>query len=490
MAGVAASAAQAASLTLAALTWTGDRFARDVAVAVCGARVVFVGPRVEAEAALRAGGAAVWQVRERPARALLPGLVNCHSHAFQRDLRGLGESFERGSVDSFWTWRDSMYRLVDALGDEASFYESTFKCLREMRRSGITAVGEFHYLHHARGPQGRWALDAQVVSAARRAGMRLVLLSAFYAFGGFGGKELNATQQRFATPSLDEYWEQLDALRAQLAAEDAHLAPAERGLVTVGVVAHSLRAVSQAQLAGLLAGAQQRGLPFHLHIEEQPKEVEDCRAHYAGRAPMRVLLDTADAGGLTRLDLVTAVHCNHTEPAELRELARRGGNVCICPLTEGNLGDGVMPDFAACALRVCLGTDCNARIDMLEEARWLDYSQRLRRLERGVCTKAACEARLGAGAGASTSTSSAHSGPELFWMATDNGARSLAINAGRVSAGCLADLIEVAIDAPELDLHSGTALQDKLMAALIFGCCAKSVVRETCVNGQWRDASE
>ena len=147
---------------------------------------------------------------------------------------------------------------------------------------------------------------------------------------------------------------------------------------TVGVVAHSLRAVSKQQLQDLAGGAKVRGLPFHFHLEEQPKEIEDCQ-EFHGVTPMRLLLDNADVD-----ERYTGVHCTHSRPDELLEYVDAGGMICICPLTEGNLGDGV-PSLVSMGANICLGTDCNARIDMFEEMRWLEYVHRLDTGRRGAC---------------------------------------------------------------------------------------------------------
>ena len=293
-----------------------------------------------------------------------------------------------------------------------------------------------------------------VLRAAAAAGIRIVLLNAYYKFSGFGDKPLGEAQRRFETDSIEGYYEQLDRLAGLLGPTQS-----------LGVVAHSLRAVSLPDLARLHAGSVERKLPFHLHLEEQPLEIEQCLTEH-GVTPMELLLDTIEADGRT-----TAVHCNHTRPEYLRAFAAKGGNVCICPLTEGNLGDGTHAELHACGSNVCLGTDCNARICFLEEMRWLEYSQRLARVKRGVSVDMP-------GAVPSFET-----GPQLLRLATRVGARSLCLPVGAIEPGLKADFVAVDLVSPAL---AGVA-DDALAAALVFGVSSQQVVRSTCVDGVWRD---
>ena len=357
---------QTASRVAAALTWTGRRFERNVVVGVSAEGVITEVLRGGAEKSKVEDEA--MPVRRLERQALLPGFVNCHSHAFQRGLRGRGEDYERrvssdGGNDgearpSFWSWREEMYRLVGSM-DEDRCYELTRQCFDEMRASGITTVGEFHYLHHG---DAHFDLDAVVLRAAEDAGLRLVLLQALYLHGGFGedgngngkgkGKRtaLSESQQRFGGGTATQFWQQMDRLE--------HLTSASP-LQSLGVVAHSIRACSPEETAELYAEAWRRGLPFHMHVEEQPREVEECRAAHDGRSPMELIttllpaaVEKVAAASASRaagggggavdepLSLFTAVHCNHTVPSELAHFRSLGGTVCVCPLTEGSLGDG------------------------------------------------------------------------------------------------------------------------------------------------------
>jgi len=436
----------------AELTWTGEAFEPGVRVEVgADGRIAAVG---RAGAGAPDGSDAPSTLR-LPGRALLPGFVDAHSHAFQRGLRGVAETFpprsagtERGG-GSFWSWREAMYALAGGL-DRDRFRALSLAAFEEMRAAGITAVGEFHYLHHADPEAADWALDRVVLDAAREAGIRIVLLQACYRAGGFGRK-LEQAQRRFRAPSLAAYWAQMDRLA------DA-IDPANQSL---GAVAHSVRAVPIGEIAALHAEARRRGLVFHLHVEEQRREVEDCLAVH-GERPMALLLRELEIGPET-----TAVHCTHSDPGDLERFAAAGGGVCVCPLTEANLGDGIPPLAAvpAAAGRLCLGTDSNARISMLEEMRWLEYGQRLASERRGVLAD-----RRGRVAG------------RLLTAATAGGARALGLAAGVIAAGRWADFAAVDLGHPAL---AGAGAGD-LAAALVFGA-GDATIAATCVGGRWRE---
>jgi formimidoylglutamate deiminase len=391
------------------------------------------------------GPAAGREARRLPNRLLLPGFVNVHSHAFQRGLRGAGETFPEGA-GSFWTWREAMYALVESL-DATRFHDLTLTAFREMRRAGITAVGEFHYLHHSPAAED-FAFDEAVLAAARSAGIRLTLLQSYYRTGGID-RPLVGGQLRFRVPDVASYWRQLELLSGALTGSDQ----------TLGVAPHSLRAAAPAEIAELARGARERGLPFHIHAEEQRQEIADSVERY-GAPPMRVLLDAL--GGAEGL---TAVHCTHTAPADLAEYLARGGKVCLCPLTEGNLGDGhpALPPGAAADGALCLGSDSNARISMLEEMRWLEYGQRLAGERRGALANATGELAA-----------------VLLTCATAAGADALGLPAGRIAPGAWADFTTVDLAHPSL---AGWT-PDTLLAALVTGC-DNEVVLESCVGGLW-----
>lgn len=424
----------------AELTWTGDRFERGIRLEIDGdGRIAAVG-RPSTEPATE-------PIRRLPRRALLPGFVNAHSHAFQRALRGRGENFPDGA-GSFWTWRRAMYELVEDL-DEAAFSRWTVQAFREMRRAGITTVGEFHYLHHAGELDFRF--DELVIEAAATAGIRLVLLEAYYRTGGIG-KPLEGAQGRFATPSPQAYWRRMDQLAKATESAGASL----------GAVVHSVRAADPDEIAEIAAEAAIRGLVLHLHLEEQRREIAEARTAW-NTTPMGLLLDRVEVG-----PSLTAVHCTHTRPDELRAYLSRGGRVCVCPLTEADLGDG-LPALAeaetdpAC---LALGTDSNLRISMLEEMRWLEHGQRLRGERRGVLRDARGDVA-----------------PALLEIATRGGAASLGIHSGRIEAGCWADLTAIDLEHPSLAGASAATLP----AALVLGA-GEETVAATCVGGVWRES--
>jgi formimidoylglutamate deiminase len=426
-------------LIQADLTWLGGSFASGVTVAVG------VSGRVESVGSARHSGSGAF--RRLEGMALLPGFVNAHSHAFQRGLRGAVERFS-GSPGSFWSWREGMYALAASL-DRESLGLLCRRTFGEMRSAGITAVGEFHYLHH--DGDRDWAFDEVVLEAAAEAGIRLVLLQACYSAGGIG-RALEPGQRRFDTVDLPTYWRQWDRLARRL----------DPRTQSLGVVAHSVRAATLPEIKALHAEAVRRRLPFHIHVEEQRKEIEEAVAGY-GRTPMRLLceeLETAEG--------MTAVHCTHTLPGDMTDFLHRGGRVCVCPLTEAHLGDGI-PDLTAAHARggrLALGTDANARISVIEEMRWLEYGQRLRTERRGVLA----DARGGVAAG-------------LLEAATSGGAAALGLGGGRIAPGEWADFVAVNLNAVPLAGEPG----EGLLEAIVFGG-GNEVVAGTFVGGKWRAA--
>ena len=419
------------------LTWTGDRFESGLQVAMGGnGRIAEVGALGRVPDQRLAG------------RALLPGMVTAHSHAFQRGLRGRGETFPAGA-GSFWTWRKAMYALVGRLeADELrALSRQTF---REMRAAGITTVGEFHYVHHRDPDAADYAFDEVVLEAAAAAGIRIAFIQSYYRTGAVG-QPLEGPQRRFGSPSPQAYWEQVDRLAARLDPRRESLAAS----------VHSLRAASPLDLAAIYEEARRRDLPFHIHVEEQQREIEDVIAYY-GQRPMALLLQTLG----TATDL-TAVHCTHTDPEEMDRFLSAGGTVCLCPLTEGNLGDGIpqVPRARPRSGAFCLGTDSNARISHLEDMRWLEYGQRLATQNRGlVRNEEGNVARL------------------LWEAATVGGARALCVETGRIAPGLWADFAAIDLNSP---LLAGWE-PETLLESLIFGV-TEEVVAATCVGGEWME---
>ncbi len=415
------------------LTWTGKRFENGVLVVVEDGRIKSVGT-IDAK-----------PTRVLKGKALLPGMVNVHSHAFQRGLRGRGETFPKGA-GSFWTWREAMYSLVEKM-TEQQIYDLSTQAFREMLAAGITTVGEFHYLHHDQSCEG-FTFDEVVLKAASDVGIRIVLLNVFYNKGGVG-QPLENAQKRFGSSTLEKFWAQMDRLETVI----------DKSTQSLGVVAHSMRAAGIDDIAVLHEESKKRGFVFHMHIEEQRKEIEDCITH-CNKRPMQLLNERLKID-----DAFTAVHCTHTDPDDMKEFLTADGNVCICPLTEANLGDGIadIPAIHNSNGRICLGTDSNARISFIEEMRWLEYVQRLAREKRGVCVD-----------------KNGNSANALWQMATTNAAHSLALQAGQIESGNVADFI--AIDLEHQSLAGFT--DETLLDAIIFGS-ADSVIAEVCVNGKW-----
>ena len=415
------------------LVWTGERFEAGVRIEIGAEGLIRRVGRFQGET-----------TRALTGQALLPGFVSAHSHAFQRGLRGRGETFPEGT-GSFWTWRQAMYSLVDQL-DRETFYRLCYRTFREMLSCGITCVGEFHYLHHP-GAGQRFDGDELVLAAAAEAGIRIVLLHAFYKTGGIG-QPLKGGQRRFATPSLEEYWEQIDHLAERLDSRRQSL----------GIVAHSIRAADPDEVLALYEEARRRRLVFHMHLEEQRQEIEACEAAY-GKRPLALITER-----LGRTEGMTAVHCTHSRPEDLAPFLAGGGHICLCPLTEANLGDGIadLPSMLSHPGQICLGTDSNARLAMTEEMRWLEYGQRLARERRGVCRD-----------------EDGNLGRRLLAIATRNGGRALGLPVGEIAPGAPADLLAIDLEASSLaGCDAGNLLEGFVLGA------RDSAIAEVLVGGQ------
>lgn len=375
--------------------------------------------------------------------AVLPGFVNAHSHAFQRGLRGRGERFDHPD-SNFWSWRKAMYELVEEM-DRDSMKQIASQAFREMRMAGMTSVGEFHYLHH--DARNDWAFDDIILESANEVGIRIVLLNAYYVSGGFG-QSLESAQERFNGIDLDVYWSNMDRLAGLV----------DGSMQRLGVVGHSIRAVPREQLALLHQESCRRELVFHMHVEEQRAEIAACLAAY-GSTPTGVLLDSLQLD-----ERFTAVHDTHTDADDMARYLKTGARVCLCPLTEANLGDGIadVRHILDHEGRICLGSDSNARISMIEEMRLAEYGQRLRHEGRGICRDG--EGRIDR---------------VLVDMATKHGAESLGLKAGRIEIGHLADFALVDLDAASLVDVSDS----DLLAAVILGG-AEECIAGTIVGGR------
>jgi formimidoylglutamate deiminase len=420
-------------------TWLPDyvyvdgRFQPGRAV-VCGSDGTIVEITEDASNAIRLKG-----------RALLPGMVNAHSHAFQRVIRGRTEHRSQHITDSFWTWREQMYAAANTLEPDEIYNVSRLAFL-EMAMTGITAVGEFHYIHHSRDGSPYSdpnLLEREVIRAARDVGIRIALLRVAYARAGYE-TEPNPQQIRFIEDSPDLYLKNLEQL---LDVNDA--------MAWIGVAPHSVRAVPLDYLKTIVAFANEHELPVHMHVAEQPAEVSACIAEY-GRSPV-ALLETE--GLLSKR--FTAVHAIHVTPKAIAALARNGAFVCACPTTERNLGDGVVPvdAYFDAGVRVSLGTDSQIQIDLLEDARELEYHLRLQKMTRNVLAPMLAQ--------------------RLFDCATINGAASIGFDGGRIAPGAPADFFTVDLN----DLSIAGASVDDLLTNIVFSL-ARTAVRDVVVGGK------
>jgi formimidoylglutamate deiminase len=379
--------------------------------------------------------------------ALIPGMPNVHSHAFQRALAGLTE---RGGpkTDDFWTWRTEMYRFLERIGPDDQEAIAT-QLFLEMLKAGYTSVAEFHYLHH--DPAGhpyanRGEMALRILAAAAATGIRVTLLPVFYAHSDFGRAPPLPAQRRFV--------HDLDAFRALVEA----LARSRHE--PLGIAPHSLRAVAPDELASLVELARSdRGTPIHIHAAEQRREVDDCLA-WSGARPVQWLLDHAPVD-----ERWCVVHATHMTAEEAHRLAATGAVAGLCPTTEVDLGDGVFPavDYLGARGRIGIGGDSHVGVDPFLELRLVEGAQRLAREKRNVLVRD----------GEST-------GQTLYHAALEGGARALAQPTGAIAAGRRADLLVLDGDDPAL-AEQATA---NLLDAAIFGP-SRHVVRDVMVGGRW-----
>ena len=388
-------------------------------------------------------------------RALLPGLINAHSHAFQRAIRGRTEYRTRNNKDSFWTWREMMYSAAVRLTPE-DVYDASRMAFLEMALSGITAVGEFHYLHHA--PDGSAYDDPnlmakEVVRAANDVGLRIALLRVAYARSGYA-TEANDQQLRFIETNPEVYLKNLEELGGDLGDGNK--------MAWVGIAPHSVRAVPLNYLKEIINVANQRHLPIHMHVAEQPAEVSACIEEY-GRSPVALL---ATEGLLS--ERFTGVHSIHVSPKAVRMVAEARAMVCACPTTERNLGDGIVPvdAFFKQGVRVALGSDSHVEIDLLEDARELEYHLRLQRMERAVLASVGDEGQSALAA-------------QLFNCATVSGAESINAPDGSLELGRAADFFTVDLNDPSI----AGASPDDLLSNIVF-CLSRTAVKDVVVGGK------
>ena len=410
-------------------------WARDVRVSVADGSIVAVADGASRAGADRFGGIAV------------PGVPNLHCHAFQRGMAGLAE--RRGpSADSFWTWREVMYRFLQRLSPDDVEAIAAFAYM-EMLEVGFTAVGEFHYLHH--DVDGRPYADLgemaqRIAAASAQTRIGLTLLPSFYAYGGFGAAPPAPGQRRFINDP-DRFLDLVERSRAAVAA-----LPAAR----VGIAPHSLRAVTPETLRAVCGGMPNG--PIHIHAAEQVREVEECVAAL-GRRPVEWLLENAAIDSRW-----CVVHATHTNNAEIKGLAASQAVAGLCPITEASLGDGIFDgaDYLAAGGHFGIGTDSNIQIDASAELRQLEYSQRLRRRARNVMTLREGES----------------TGRRLLAAVLAAGAQALRRPIGALAAGSRADVVVLDADHPDLSARAG----DHWLDAWIF-VAGRSAVKAVLVGG-------
>lgn len=429
------------------LLWTESSFQEELALLLEDDRIV----AVDSVAAIRQlvdkrreQGQYVTS-RRLAGKALIPGLVNTHSHAFQRGIRGRTEypRKEAGQREDFWSWRGVMYDTASRLTPE-DVEALALACYVEMVKAGYTRVGEFHYLHHQ--PDGtpyddRNELAWRVLRGAEGAGIGLTMLRAYYRRAGVGRPQPEGAQSRFCDQTLEHYLQDLEEIRSSGC--------------PVAVTPHSVRAVEASELQELIQYREREGLPLHIHISEQPREIEECLQEHGCR-PVELL---QRLGGLTPSSCL--VHAIHLESHEIQAIGDQRCFIASCPTTERNLGDGIVPARALlqAGARFTFGSDSQCQIAPFEEARQLEYHLRLRDQARSVLFP-----------------DEAQAGPCLIDMLTRQGHESLGnASAGQIAPGQVSDL--VALDLNHLSL-AGWSPQS-LALDLIFSALPD------CVSDVW-----
>ena len=387
-------------------------------------------------------------------RAVFPGLVNVHSHTFQRVIRGRTEWRNQGQLDTFWTWREKMYDAATRLTPE-QIYQTARAAFLEMLLSGITTVGEFHYLHHqANG--ARYAdpnlIAKLVIQAAREVGLRIVLLRTAYVRAGYR-KEPNPGQTRFITADPAAFIADTEELSTWV---KQSYSPGE---VEVAVAPHSVRAVTLDYLREISRYAQERELRVHMHVSEQPGENEACIQEY-GSSPVTWLQKIGLLG-----PRFTAVHAIHISEAEAGFLAESGSSICACPTSERNLADGaVRADWLlAHGANICLGSDSQIQIDLLEDARLLEYHLRMQQLERVVLEPPGREGLS----------------QMLYETASKSGAASLGHSGGELAVGKPADFVSIDLNDPSI-----VGADEKTLAANVVFSLERTGIKEVYVSGR------
>ncbi|HHB1424506.1 TPA: formimidoylglutamate deiminase [Serratia odorifera] len=380
---------------------------------------------------------------------VVPGMPNLHSHAFQRVMAGLAE-VAGNPQDSFWTWRDLMYRLVQRLTPEQ--VEIIARQLYiEMLKGGYTQVAEFHYLHHdeyGRAYADRGEMTGRLSQAARQAGIGMTLLPVLYSYAGFGAQPAQDGQRRFIQ-DVDGYLAQQQTLAGQLAGVP---------LQNHGLCFHSLRAVELRQMEQVLA-ASDRALPVHIHIAEQQKEVNDCLS-WSGQRPVAWLYEHLPVDARWCL-----VHATHLDDGELAQLARSQAVAGLCLTTEANLGDGIFPGdrYLQQQGRWGIGSDSHVSLNVVEELRWFEYGQRLRDRRRNRLTTAQQPAVADV----------------LYQQALQGGAQACGVALGQLTVGYRADWLVLDGNDPYLAAAPDASILNRWLFA-----GGKEQIRDVFVGGR------
>jgi len=384
---------------------------------------------------------------------VIPGMVNCHSHAFQRAFAGFSEQGSEGK-DSFWTWRSVMYKFIDQLNVKDAQTIAT-QLYIEMLKMGYTRVAEFHYLHHEINGDNHTELAEMakaIFKASKCTGIGLTLLPVLYRFSGFGPLPANDGQKRFIN-SVEQF--------NQLVS-DCFTLSKEFENTNVGIAPHSLRAVDKPSLEQAVKHVRSldNKAPVHIHIAEQQKEVDDCLAHY-GQRPVEWLLNNAELDEQWCL-----IHATHINEQERQGIVASKAIAGVCPTTEANLGDGIFPttEFLAEKGTIAIGSDSHISVNPVEELRWLEYAQRLIKQQRAILA----------------SDDEASVGRNLWQQAALGGAQSTNSNTGELAIGKQADLLVLNTSKIALFAHDDLHLLDSMIFA-----SQQNMVNDVMVNGHW-----
>jgi len=384
---------------------------------------------------------------------VVPGMINLHSHAFQRSIAGLSE-YRGNPTDSFWSWRDIMYRFVGKMSAD-DIHVIAKQLYIEMVTSGYTSCVEFHYSHHqADGSHydDVAELSMQVMQAAVDAGIRQTHCPVFYAYSGFGQLPPSDGQKRFIN-SVESYSNILDRV--------AHKS-GESPLLSFGIAPHSLRAADKQQISAIVdkLNSYNNQAPIHIHISEQTKEVDDCVEYY-GMRPVQWLYDNFNVSNRWCL-----IHATHLTEQEVSDIAQSGAIAGLCPTTEANLGDGIFPmeSFIEQGGAWGIGSDSHISVSPVEELRWLEYQNRLLKCQRAVLV----------------SEQSKHVGTTLYSQALKGGAQALGQNVGAIEVGKKADLVVL----DKNSAHLTSLKHDFALDAWMFSG-NQNLVKDVMVEGEW-----